>query len=174
MKGRIIKILGEIVGKEISEEVQNEFQDEIDEFKELIKANKGLEDVPNLELESFELKVTSAGQKISKDFKTKIEHKKVLGVFTLFRNGDDNAGTNYDSKLSIQVDRNYIVADGMFHFVLIEKTNNYSVYEAAWRTDVKIDASDVHIEYADGNSVTVPYKVNVFFICEKSDKYTKK
>ncbi|MCF6183100.1 MAG: hypothetical protein L3J56_00495 [Bacteroidales bacterium] len=166
-KRGIIKTLGELFGKELSEELANEFQDEIDDFKKYLNNNKFIENIPNLELESYELKITSNGQIIKKDFKTKIEHKKVLGVFVTHRIPTNSYGNNRNSRLSIKVDRNFILAQGLFHYNLIEKTENLTIYEVAWRTDINVNTSDVNIEYHDGATVNTAYSAYVHFICQK-------
>ncbi len=119
MKKGFIKTLGEIVGKEITEEVAKEFQDEIDDFKKYLSENRFLENMPNLELETYEIEVTAPNQELTIQSKTKIEHKKILGVFLSFR----DAAANYDSRVSINVDRQFIVATGKFHFFLLEKNS---------------------------------------------------
>ncbi len=167
MKKGFIKALGEIVGKEITEEVAKEFQDEIDDFKKYLADNRFLENMPNLELESYELKVVNPGDIIKKDFKTKIEHDKVYGVFITHRVPTGGFANNPNSRLSIQVDRNYILAQGLFHYNLIEKTEALTVYEVAWRTDIDINTSDVAIEYRDGATTGTAYSAYVHFICQK-------
>lgn len=166
-KKGIIRFLGEIAGKEISEEIAKEFQDEINEIKELLKKDIGLENIPNLELETFEMKIGTANQVITKDFKTKIEHKKVLGVFLTHRVPTGGTAFNRNSRLAIQIDRNYVFNQGLFHYSLLEKTEALTIYETAWKTDINIDTSDVRIEYHDGGTVTPPYTFNVHFICQK-------
>ncbi len=167
MKRGIVKTLGELFGKEVSEELAKEFQDEIDDLKKLLTENKFIENMPNLELESYEIKISSNGQVIKKDFKTKIEHKKILAVFVTHRIPTNSYGNNRNSRLSIKVDRNFILAQGLFHYNLIEKTESLTIYEVAWRTDININTSDVSIEYHDGNTVNTAYSAYVHFICQK-------
>jgi len=165
---RLLNALGSILGKEISEEVANEFQDEVDDFKKYLSDNRFIENIPNLELESYELKVSTPGQTLKKDFKTKIEHKKVSGVFVTHRTPTGGLMSNRNSMVGIQVDRNYVFTQGLFHYTLLEKTEGLTIYEVAWRTDIQILTSDVHIEYKDGNTVLAdPYYVYVHFICLK-------
>ncbi len=163
----IIRFLGEIAGKEISEEMAKEFQDEIDEIKELLKKDIGIENFSNLELESYEMKVSSAGQILRKDFKTKIEHKKIMGMFLTHRVPTGGTSANRNSRLAIQVNRNFIFSQGLFHYTLLEKTEALTIYETAWRTDININNADIQIEYHDGSTVTPPYSVYVHLICQK-------
>ena len=167
MKKGIVRTLGELFGKEVSEELAKEFQDEIDDFKKYLSDNKFIENMPNLELESYEIKIASNGQVIKKDFKTKIEHKKVLGVFVTHRVPTGGFANNRNSRLSIKVDRNFILAQGLFHYNLIEKTESLTIYEVAWRTDISINTSDVAVEYHDGSTVNTAYSAYVHFICQK-------
>lgn len=164
-KKGIIKTLGELFGKEVSEELAKEFQDEIDDFKKYLSENRFIENMPNLELETYEILVNNPNQEVVINSKTKIEHKRILGVFNSFRDSQ----ANYDSKVSIQIDRKYIVANGKFHFFLLEKKQGQSIYEAAFRTDVAIDTSDVNIVYKDGGVVSTPYRAYINFICQKAD-----
>jgi len=163
----IVGFLGAIVGKEVSEELIHEFQDELDDIIQILKSNKGLEHIPNLELESYEMKVANDGDIVKGDFKTKIEHKKVLGIFITHRVASGGFANNPNSTLSIKVDRNFVLAQGLFHYNLIEKTPYLTVYEAAWRTDIKINTSDVTIEYRDGSTVGGNYSAFIHFICQK-------
>lgn len=166
-KRGIIKTLGELFGKEVSEELANEFQDEMDDFKKLLTENKFIENMPNLELESYEIPIKTVGGIVKKDFKTKIEHKKVLGVFITHRIPTGGFANNRNSRLSIKVDRNYVLAQGLFHYNLIEKTESLTVYEVAWRTNIDINTSDVAIEYHDGGTTGTAYSAYVHFICQK-------
>lgn len=167
MKKGIVKTLGELFGKEVSEELAKEFQDEIDDFKKILTENKFIENMPNLELESYEIKIANAGQVVKKDFKTKIEHQKVLGVFVTHRIPTGGFSNNRNSRLSIKVDRNFVLAQGLFHYNLIEKTESLTIYEVAWRTNININTSDVSIEYHDGVTVNTAYSAYVHFICQK-------
>jgi hypothetical protein len=167
VKRGIIKTLGELFGKEVSEELANEFQDELDEFKKYMSENRFIENMPNLELESYEIPINSGGEIVKKDFKTKIEHKKVVGVFVTHRIPTGGFSHNRNSRLSIKVDRNYVLAQGLFHYNLIEKTENLTIYEVAWRTDININTSDVAVEYHDGDTVGTNYSAYVHFICRK-------
>ena len=168
-KKNIIQKLAGIVGKEISDDIADELEEELKEFKELVRTNQFLENIPNLELENYTLKVATSGSSISLDgLKTKIEHDKVLGIFTIA----DNANTNYGSELSIQIDRKFVVTDGMFDFGLIKKGVDMNVYQSAWRTDIDINTSDVKILMKDSGRASVPYNVHVYFICRK--RTTKK
>lgn len=167
MKKGFIRALGEIVGKEITEEAAKEFQEEINDFKKYLADNRFIENMPNLELESYEIKVNNPGDIIKKDFKTKIEHNKVFGVFVTSRFPTGAPTNNPNSMLSVQVDRKYILAQGLFHYDLINKTEFLTVYEVAWRTDIDINTSDVSIEYHDGNSLVTAYSAYIHFICQK-------
>lgn len=167
MKRGIIKTLGELFGKEVSEEMAKEFQDELDDLKKYLNDNRFLENMPNLELESFEIPIKTSGEIVKKDFKTKIEHKKVLGVFITHRTPTGGFSNNINSRLSLKVDRNYVLAQGLFHYNLIEKTESLTIYEVAWRTDININTSDVAIEYHDGGTVNSKYSAYIHFICQK-------
>ncbi len=160
MKKGIVKSLEAMFGAKIPQELAEEFQEELDEIKEILKANKGIENIPNLEYELCEIDITSQ-YVIDKDFKTKIEHDSIVGVFVL-----SELDSLYDSRMSIQVDRKFILAEGRFHFSLIEKVKGQSIAEAMYRTDIKIDTSDVHVSYLDP-AYTSDYKVSLVLICKK-------
>jgi hypothetical protein len=167
-KNFIQKLAGHL-GKEISDDIAKELEDELREFKNLVLSNQFLENIPNLEIEHYELLVKTSGQTVNLDgLKTKIEHDKILGVFTI----SDNANSNYGSQVSVQIDRQFVIADGMFDIDLIKKGVDMSVYESAWRTDIDINTSDVKIIVQDSGRATVPYKMHVYFICRKRE--TKK
>lgn len=100
----IVNFLGAIAGKEISKELINEFQDEFDEVIQALKDNKSLKNVPNLELEEFDISVSPQGES-EKVFKTKIEHKNVRAIFAL----SDTPTREIDFIISI--DRKVIISD---------------------------------------------------------------
>lgn len=159
--------LAGLIGKEISEDISLELDRELNEFKQLIQNNQFLETIPNLELETFEIPITSAAQVVTLNSKTKIEHEKVLAVFLTHRNSAGTLQANRNSKLSIQIDRNYLFTVGEFHYTLLEKSEGMTIYESSWRTNIRINNSDVEIKYTDGSTVTPPYSAYVHLICKK-------
>jgi hypothetical protein len=165
-KGFFSKLAG-MIGKELSEEVTLSLDKELDEFKQLIINNQFLETIPNLELETYEIPVTSAGQEVKITSKTKIEHEKVLAVFLTHRNSAGTLQANRNSKLSIQIDRKYVFTEGEFHYTLLEKSEGMTIYESSWRTNIRINNSDVEVKYTDGSTVTPPYSAYVHLICKK-------
>jgi hypothetical protein len=140
----------DILLKEIKEEVQKIYNGQA---------------VQNLELELFELPITNAGQLHTlKGRQTKIEHTKLLGVFTSFKGeGNDLLG----SKFKISVQNRSIVSPDFVDFNVIEKTKFIPINEALYPLDVNISASDVSIEYTDGNTTAVPYTVSFYFLTKK-------
>ena len=163
----LIKKIADLMGKEISDDISEELEKELHEFKKIFKANRFLENIPNLELESYELPITVAGVTVSKEFKTKIEHKKVHGLFLTHRVASGGVSYNRNSRISIKIDRDFVFNQGLFHCILLEKTEGLTIYETAWRTDIDINVSDVAIEYSDGSTVTPPYSLYVHLICKK-------
>lgn len=161
------KKLGSILGKEITDDLAEEMEKELDEFKKMLDKNKFLENIPNLELESYELPITVAGASVTGNFKTKIEHKKVLGMFLTHRVASGAVDANRNALISVKIDRKYVFCQGLFHYTLLEKTDQLTIYEVAWRTDVDIDTSEVEVMYTDGSTVVVPYSLYVHFIMQK-------
>jgi len=119
---------------------------------------------PNLELESHKIVVPSANAVVRVDSKTKIEHKKIIGLF-LMLNGGTNA--NYNSKLSVSVDTKAIVSPQQFHAFIIEKTAALSIVEAMWHVDIEIQSSDIHIQYNDSGEIGSGYEATLYLVCEK-------
>jgi len=130
-----------------------------------LKLHRGLSSIPNLEIELYELNVASAGALNSIDNKqTKAEHDKILGVFSFYKgNGSETVG----SKFRMIVGNKPLISTDFLDFSVIEKTNYISVEQAAFRLDFPINSSDVKIEYKDGGTEAIPYKVYFAFIVHK-------
>ncbi len=128
------------------------------------KEEKSIFNEQNLELESYEIDVTSAGQLVPVNANTKIEHGKILGVFVSCRG---TASANYNSLFSVEVDNVRIISNDDIHFQLFEKTAYNNLIDVAWKTDIDISTSNVRILYKDGSNITPPYKAYVHFICRK-------
>lgn len=158
-KGFLGKI-AELFGKEISEDMAKEFQDELDEFKKLIKANRGLEDIANLEIETHSFNVPHISNIVEVDVKTKIEHKKVVGVVL-------TKSTGHTGDILLSINRQPIVSDNFFPSGLITRHTSLSVYDSAWRLDFPIENSDLHIKYKNTQSSFAPHDVSVHLICVK-------
>ncbi len=146
-------------------------QEELDILKEIqknivyaINSSDNLYNEPKLEIETFKIDITTAGQTVSVTGQTKIEHGKVLGIFTSCRG---TADTNYNSVFKIEIDDKKIIADDYLQFHLFEKTAYNEIQGVAWKTDLKVDASRVAISYKDGSTLAVPYKAYVYLICRK-------
>lgn len=151
--------IANLFGKEISEDLAKEFQSELDEFKELIKANRGLGEIPNLEIETHSFNVPNQSV-IDLDFKTKIEHKRLLGIFI-------TKTSSAESEIALSLNRKPIVADGYFPTALISKHYTLSVEETAWRLDFPIATTDFNVKFKDLAPAYAPYDVRVHLICEK-------
>jgi len=156
----ILGKIAELFGKEITEEMAKEFQDELDDFKSLIKANRGLEDMPNLEIETHSFNVPHISNVVELGVKTKIEHKKVVGVVL-------TKSTSHKGDIFLSINRQPIVSDDFFPSSLITRHTTLSVYESAWRLDFPIENSDLNIKYKNTESSFVPYDVYVHLICLK-------
>jgi len=149
------------------EKNENQVEQLLNEIKqELQKQNFN---TPNLELEVFKIPVTTGGTLQSLDFKTKIEHNKVVGIFTALKGAADAASVNFGSQIRISIDSKPLVSNDMFQFFLLEKNNYSSISQVAWKTDFAIQSSDVKIEYKDGSNVNPPYTAYVYFICQKKN-----
>lgn len=120
----------------------------------------------NLELEAFDIEINSQFEEIKLSGKTTIEHEKLFGVFCIFKGGNQ---ANYLSSMSISVNSERLISAEPFSPAIIEKTNYLSVLQALWIVDKKISASDVLIKYKDGGETPAPYKLTVYFICEKKN-----
>jgi len=152
--------IAELFGKEISEDMAKEFQNELDDFKKLIKANRGLEDIVNLEIETHSFHVPHISNLVEVDVKTKIEHKKVVAVVL-------TKTTAHSGDISLSINRQPIVSDDFFPSGLITRHTTLSVYDSAWRLDFPIQNSDFHIKYKNTQSSFSPYDVSVHLICVK-------
>jgi len=122
---------------------------------------------PNLELEKFEINVTTRGQNVKINEKTVVEHSKIIGIFGLLKGGTQ---ANFLSTLIISVNGENLISHEKFHASIIEKTNSLSVLDSMWHVDKDINNSDIKIEYQDGSEVSSPYSFNLYFVCEKRQK----
>ncbi len=120
----------------------------------------------NLEIESFKIEIATANDEFKISEKTKIEHKKIVGVFCLLKGGNQ---PNYNSKLSIAINSENLVSVEPFSPFLIEKTNSLSVFDSMWKVDKDINTSDISIKYTDGNNsgASFPYTLTLCLLCQK-------
>ena len=142
--------------------MQEQLLDIFNVIKQEFSRNKIKND--NLEYQAIEVPVTVAGSTVTIDAKTRIEHKKILGVFTYLSGGDKN---NYKTKIKIEVDGKTIISPEYFHFSLIEKTDTIATVDTCFRVLKEIHNSTVKVYLTDGSTVTPPYSAYIYFILEK-------
>jgi hypothetical protein len=124
-------------------------------------------DSANLELESYPVKVTTAGETVIADFKTKIEHERIVGIVCLDTQSVDSA----KGLVQIEVSGQKIICQEKLHKFLIQKTSSLSLTEAAKKLDIPVTTSDVRILFQDQNtSLSSPYYVYFYALVTKRKK----
>jgi len=118
----------------------------------------------NLEIETLNLNITSAGQIVQESFRTRSEHRRIVGVFVEI----DSNSLNFKSEIKMRIDGVQFISNDYIKFITLNKSSEISVRDASWRVDKKIDVSDIEIFYKDGNTVSPPYIATVNLICEKA------
>jgi len=120
----------------------------------------------NIELEAYRIDITNpnTSQIVKLNQKTKIEHKKIIGVFCALKGGNQ---ANYKSKVSISINSENIISAEPFNIFLIEKTNSLTMENCMWKLDKEIKASDVNINYEDANEYSSPYTLVIYLVCTK-------
>jgi len=122
----------------------------------------------NLEIQSFPLTVSSAGQIVSSvSQRTKIEYKKIKGV-AILSNGVF-AAKDVQGSIAIELNKKRIISPDYFPKNALEITNSIAMYVAAHPVDIDINTSDVDITFKDESPALgfEAYKVIVMFLCEK-------
>jgi hypothetical protein len=121
-------------------------------------------DAANLELESYPVKVSTAGETVIADFKTKIEHDRILGIVCVDTQSVDSA----KGLVNIEVSGQKIICQDRIHKFLIQKTSSLSLMEAAKKLDVPVTTSDVRILFQDQNTGSIaPYYVYFYALVSK-------
>lgn len=142
-------------------EVVHKYLQDIRDILNCQNGNSKIDNLPNLEIETYDIEVTSVKQYIDNiEEETKIEHKKIVGFFT-----SNISDTN--SQFRVEIAGKHIICDELIPIHLFEKNTNIGIKQAVWDLDIPVKSSRVKIHYRDSGFVPVPYTTNIHFICQK-------
>lgn len=120
-------------------------------------------DRTDIEYQAIEIDVTTDNQLIEITDTTRQEFKKILGVFFV-QNGTT---TDYLSTIYLNINQRDVICRDKVHFFLHTKTENLSIKETAFLTDIDVANSAIRISYQDAKPTFAAYKAYVYLIGQK-------
>ena len=126
-----------------------------------------LKDILHLEEKGFQIipvKVLSAGQVVKISTSTKMEHKKIVGLFGSATSDFGIIGAT----IELVIDEKEVFPEG-FEASLVNRQVGVSINELAYQIERKAKNSKVRLTYTDGANVNTkyPYAYNLYLVAHK-------
>ena len=117
----------------------------------------------NLEYEVIEIDVPTANSTVSIPKTTRVEHKKVVGLFIFSPNFAD-----YKSTMHLSIGQKDVMGSDKIAVNIHSKDDYLSVNDVAFKTDIDVNNSPIKVDYYDGGAITTPYTIFLYLICVKN------